>query len=88
MAIFYTKYRLDSRVIRKSEEREIGENSWVVPVEEIAEKGFDMSARNPNRSDDYEHKPALELVQSLRAKEERVTELLEELERLLEPDSE
>ena len=61
-----------------------GENSWVVPVEEIAEKGFDLSARNPNRSDDYEHRPALELVQSIKAKEERVVELLRELEELME----
>ena len=51
---------------------------------DCGEEGFDLSARNPNRSNDYEHKPALELVQSIRAKEERVVELLSELEELLE----
>ena len=33
---------------------------------------------------DYEHRPALELVQSIRTKEERITELLDELEGMLE----
>ena len=73
--------------LAKWEARESGENSWIVPVEEVAEKGFDLSARNPNRGDDFEHRPALELVQSIRAKEERVIELLSELEDLLEGDS-
>ena len=74
--------------LAKWEARTAGENSWVVAIKEIAEKRFDLSARNPNRSDDYEHKPALELVQSIRAKEERVVELLSELEELLEGNGE
>ena len=64
--------------------REFGENSWVVPVEEIEAKGFDLSARNPSRGSDYEHKSALELVQSIKVKEERVIGLLRELEKILE----
>ena len=71
----------------KWEGRALGENSWLVPIQEIEEKGFDLSARNPNRGDDYEHKPALELVQSIKAKEERVIELLSELEEILEGQS-
>jgi len=61
-----------------------GENSWTVPVEEIIERGYDLSAKNPNRRDDYEHRPALELVQSIKAKEERIMDLLGELEGILE----
>ena len=55
-----------------------------MPIAEIVAKGYDLSAKNPNRKDDYEHRPALELVQSIRAKEDRITELLGELETLLE----
>ena len=51
---------------------------------EIVAKGYDLSAKNPNKMDDYEHRPALELIQSIRAKEDRITELLSELEALLE----
>jgi len=60
------------------------DNSWTLSVEEIIERGYDLSAKNPNRKDDYEHRPALELVQSIKAKEERIMELLSELEVILE----
>jgi type I restriction enzyme M protein len=52
-------------------------------VQEILERGCDLSAKNPNRKDDYDHRPALELVQSIRVKEERILELLSELEGML-----
>ena len=55
-----------------------------MPVEEIIGKSYDLSAKNPNRKDDYEHRPALELVQSIKAKEERIMDLLGELEAILE----
>lgn len=61
-----------------------GENSWTVAVDEIIKRGYDLSAKNPNYKDDYEHRPALELVQLIKAKEERIMDLLGELEILLE----
>lgn len=70
--------------LAKWEKRVEGENSWIVPVDQIIERGYDLSAKNPNRKDDYEHRPALELVQSIRAKEERIMDLLFELEAILE----
>lgn len=63
------------------------DRSWSVPVEDLAKTGFDMSARNPNRVNDYQHRPALELVQALKSKEQRVIELLDELESMLEETS-
>ena len=66
--------------------REEGDNSWTVPIAEIIERGYDLSAKNPNRKDDYEHRPALELVQSIKAKEERIMDLLNELEGILEAE--
>jgi type I restriction enzyme M protein len=71
--------------LAKWKEQVEGDNSWTVPVKDIFEKDFDLSARNPNKKDDYEHRPALELVQSIKAKEERVLELLTELQEILEP---
>ena len=70
--------------LKKWKKRIQGENSWIVPVQEIFEKDFDLSARNPNKKDEYEHRPALELVRSIKAKEERALELLIELEGILE----
>ena len=60
------------------------ENSWTVPISEIAQRDWDLSARNPNVGTDLEHRPAMELVQSIKAKEMRIIELLGELEELLE----
>jgi type I restriction enzyme M protein len=70
--------------LAKWRDRVEGDNSWTVPIADLAAKGYDLSAKNPNKKDDYEHRPALELVQSIRAKEERIVDLLGELEQLLE----
>ena len=63
--------------------KEDSENSWAIPVQEIIENNYSLNAKNPNRSDDYEYRPALELVQSIKAKEERALGLLGTLEEIL-----
>lgn len=68
----------------KWQEREIGDNSWTVSLEEIIKREYDLSVINPNRKDDYEHRPALDIVQSIKAKEQRIIDLLDDLETLLE----
>lgn len=70
--------------LAKWHDRVESENSWTEPLTDIAAKGYDLSAKNPNKIDDYEHRPALELIRSIRTKEDRITELLSELEALLE----
>lgn len=70
--------------LKKCKKRTDGPNSWTLPIEEIKKKGFDLSARNPNRPPDPEHTPAIELVQSIKTKEERILKLLGELEEVLE----
>lgn len=65
------------------------DNSWIVDFEptKFEENAWDLTARNPNREDDYEHIPALDLVRSVRTKEERIFELLGELEEMLEGEA-
>jgi type I restriction enzyme M protein len=70
--------------LNKWQGRTESENSWAVPVKEISARGYDLSAKNPKVNPDEEHRPALELVQSLKTKELRITDLLEQLEQLLE----
>jgi type I restriction enzyme M protein len=69
--------------LKKWQKRTKGDNSWLVPIKDIIQHGYDLSAKNPNRKDDYEHRPALELVQSIKAKEQRIIDLLGELEVVL-----
>jgi len=70
--------------IAKWRNHETNENSWRLTIEEIAAKDFELTAKNPNRQDDHEHRTALELVESIKTKEERVLDLLAELETLLD----
>ena len=68
--------------LAKQPERVTSDRSWIVKVSDL--KNFDLSAKNPKQKDDYEHRRALDLVQSIKAKEERIFELLNELEEMLE----
>jgi type I restriction enzyme M protein len=70
--------------VSKWKDRTQAENSWTVSISDLAAKSYDLSAKNPNKVDDYDHRPALELVQSIKAKEARISEILGELEALLE----
>jgi type I restriction enzyme M protein len=70
--------------LAKQPAREASENSWTVTLNEIVERGYDLSAKNPNRAINDDHTPALELVQSIKVKEERILELLRELEDVLQ----
>src|SRR5207237_5467954 len=45
---------------------------------------YHHKTNKPQRKYNYEHRPALELTQSIRAREERILELLGELEAILE----
>src|SRR5262249_14257043 len=72
-------------LLQKWQSRPGSENCWSVPIEAILKRDYNLSARNPNRKDDFEHRPALELIQAIKAKEERIMDLLGELETILEP---
>ena len=37
-----------------------------LPIADIVARGYELSAKNPNKVDDYEHRPALDLIQSLK----------------------
>ncbi len=71
--------------LQKCSKRACGNNTWIVPSATL--RDFDLAPRNPNRPDDLENRPALELVQSIKAKQERVAELIGELESLLESEA-
>jgi type I restriction enzyme M protein len=67
----------------KWKRREISENSWVVPVEEIVKRGYDLTAKNPNRREEAEYKSPEELIASVIEKERAILEIAEEIQNLL-----
>jgi type I restriction enzyme M protein len=63
----------------KWKNREISEYSWLVPVEEIIERGYDLTAKNPNRKEEYEHKSPDILLSGIIEKEKQIGDILDEL---------
>lgn len=61
----------------------LSERSWIVPVEEVKERGYDLTARNPNRRAEQTLPAPVEILVSLMEKEREILSILEELEEAL-----
>jgi type I restriction enzyme M protein len=63
------------------DKKENSQNSWTVNVKDI--KDFDLSAKNPNKVEDIEHMPPLEIVEKIKNNDEAITNLIDEIEMIL-----
>jgi type I restriction enzyme M protein len=61
----------------------LSERSWVVPVEEIKARGYDLTARNPNRKETEALPAPMEIVASLLEREREILNIVEELDMML-----
>jgi type I restriction enzyme M protein len=61
----------------------LSERSWVVPVEEIKARGYDLTARNPNRKKAEALPAPMEIVASLLEREREILNIVEELDMML-----
>ena len=61
----------------------LSEHSWIVPAEEIKARGYDLSARNPNRKEEEFLPPPAEIAASLLEKEKAILGIIEEINELL-----
>jgi type I restriction enzyme M protein len=61
----------------------LSERSWIVPVEEIKARGYDLTARNPNRKDAETLPSPVEIVAGLLEREREILAILEELDEML-----
>lgn len=64
----------------------LNDRCWVVPVEELVERGYDLSARNPHASNNLAHRPPEELAADIADKQARIAELIAEIQGLLAGD--
>jgi len=62
----------------------LSERSWIVPVEEVKARGYDLTARNPNRKETEALPSPAEIVAGLLEREREILAILEELNELLE----
>lgn len=58
-------------------------NSWTVPVSQLTQD-YDLSAKNPAKQLEEEHLAPKKILQQLRHNEQQVSQLLDEIEKLLE----
>ena len=70
-----------------AESRAVSERSWIVPVEEIVERNYDLSAVNPNAKAAVEHRSPAAIAADIAGKEQRILEIMEEIQELLAPDT-
>ncbi len=57
--------------------------SWIVSAEEIKQRGYDLTARNPNRRDELEFPSPMELVANIYEREREIISLLDELNEII-----
>jgi len=63
--------------------RKISGNSWIVSIEEIKDRDYDLTARNPNTKQETAYVEPEELVESVLEKERQILEILEEFRNIL-----
>jgi len=61
----------------------LSQHSWIVPVEQVKERGYDLTARNPNRPEGEQLPSPVEIVAGLLEKEREILSIIEELDDLL-----
>ncbi len=73
--------------LEKAKTRAVSERSWIVPVAEIADRNYDLSAVNPNAKAAIEHRSPAAIAADIAAKEHRILEIMEEIQETLAPQN-
>jgi type I restriction enzyme M protein len=61
----------------------VGENSWLVSVNDLDKETYDLSVKNPNENDERTFREPKEILAEIAADDADVTDLLKQIERLL-----
>ena len=63
--------------------KELTEQSWIVPVEEIIKNNYNLDVKNPNKKAEFEHLPPEELIAKIEESEKTISGLLAEIKDLI-----
>ena len=63
--------------------QEPNRNSWIVSVEDIKARGYDLTARNPHRGEAEAYRRPAEITASLLEKEREILSIIEELHEIV-----
>ena len=67
----------------KWKDRKISESSWIVPIEEIINNDYNLTAKNPSKIEEISYPEPEELVESIFENEKQILEVLQELRDVL-----
>ncbi len=67
----------------KLKTREVSENSWFVSADEVVKRGYNLTARNPQKPSEAKARPPGKILASLMERETKLSSILGELEELL-----
>ena len=70
-------------VISWWKDRKENEFAWKIPVEKVVENGYNLEFKNPNGKADYEHLSPEQLTEDILKKEERIVEIMNEIQMIL-----
>jgi len=70
-------------VLKKFENREISENSWITSIDEIKKRDYDLTAKNPNNKDKNEHKEPKELLSEVEKINSEVDKIIKEIKEII-----
>jgi type I restriction enzyme M protein len=73
--------------LEKARSRALSDRSWIIPVADIVERNYDLSAVNPNAKAVVEHRSPAAIAAAIAGNEQRILEIMEEIQELLAPEA-
>jgi len=69
-------------VFKKWQKKQVSNNSWVVSIDELKKKGFDLSPKNPNKADEEELLSPVELISKIEEAQGGIATILKKIKDL------
>lgn len=78
------QYEHLTEFVQLYKERSVTENSWLVTADEIRERNYDLSAKNPAKQKEIIHQAPAEILTEIQANDKTINTLLAEIENLIQ----
>ena len=69
--------------LKKFEKREISENSWIVSIEEIKKRDYDLTPKNPNKKEEIEYREPEEILKEIEEVDFEIEGIIKEIKSML-----